>query len=69
VTFIDLQKQVLKKPWRPIEFILDSGDRVTIQHIEDIAWSPDGSRVFLFPDGQDWATTPDKITAVRRLRK
>lgn len=69
MTFDDLQKQVLKKPWRPVEFLLENGDRVIIQHIEDIAWSPEGSRIFLFPDGQEWVTSTDKITAVRRVRK
>jgi hypothetical protein len=69
VTFDQIRQQVLKKPWRRLQFVLESGDRVVVDHIENIYWTATGARLRLIHDGDEWVTTPEKVTALRRAPK
>jgi hypothetical protein len=69
VTFDNIRKFLSKKPWRPVEFVLDSGSTVRVEHVEDILMTLDGSRLWLDHDGEETVTSPEKIAGLRRARR
>ena len=67
---IDQIRQVLsRRPFRAVDFVLDSGDRIRIIHLENIYISADESRLRLYENGQEWTTRPEKIAALKRASR
>lgn len=69
MTIEQIKEVLYRKPWRPVEFTLDSGDRIVVEHPENVYISIDGSRLRVFENGDEWVTAPRKVTALRRRRK
>ena len=69
MTIEQIRKTLGRKPWKAVEFSLESGDRVVLSHMEDIFFSGDDSRLLLYHEGLEWVTTPEKVTAVKRMRQ
>lgn len=54
-------------PFRPVEFLLTSGDHAVLGHPEQFAMSPDGFIVVIDiePNGKTWMFWANEISAMR----
>ena len=64
----EIRKELHRKPWRPLEFALENGDRFVINHPENIFISLNDARLLLYDAEREWVTSPEKVTSIRRRR-
>lgn len=58
--------EVLKRPWRPLAIVLDSGERIPVRHPEDVYALKQGREFIVYENGHSWRFEDVAVSAVER---